>query len=46
MFTLVSQGGIFGIIIFVLGIIALVYVGFSIAYMVTYEKEKSGKVEE
>ena len=45
MFTLVSQGGIFGIIIFVLGLIALVYVGFSIVYMVKYDNEKSGKVE-
>ena len=45
MFTLVSQGGIFGIIIFVLGIIALVYVGLSIAYMVKYDSEKLDKTE-
>ena len=46
MFTLVSQGGIFGIIIFVLGLIAVVYAGISIAYMIKYEKEKFAKADE
>ena len=46
MFTLVEQGGIFGIIIFVLGIIALVYVGFSIAYMIKHDKEKYAQAED
>ncbi len=46
MFTLVSQGGIYGIIIFILGLIALIYLGISIVYIVKYEKEKSGKLED
>ena len=46
MFTLVSQGGIFGTIIFILALIALLYLGLSVFYMVKNDKEKFDKAED